>query len=345
MLRSVAVILEEPVAPFELAVLCEVFGIDRTEDGVPSFDFRVCAADPTRVLATKTGMGVVATHSLDAARDADLVAVPGGSVNGPSRPEVLEILREAVDRGARVLSVCSGAFWLAEAGLLDGRDCATHWKYANLLATRFPRARVDLDALYVDDGPVLTSAGTAAGIDACLYLVGQELGTDVANRIARRMVVSPHRAGGQRQFVESPMPAEPSDGLQGLLDWLLEHLDEEHSIPSLAARVTMSERTFARRFSQEVGTTPHKWLTAQRVLRARRLLETTTLDVEGIARACGFATAALLRTHFQREVGLAPLQYRRTFAGHGARSPSGQPPWKASSEQSIVLSTDVLAAH
>jgi len=314
MLRTVAAIVEEPVAPFELAVLCEVFGIDRSEDGVPPFDFRVCAAEPGRFLRTKTGMGVVATHGLDAARDADLIAIPGGSVNGPFRPEILEILRAAVDRGARVLSVCSGAFWLAEAGLLDGRDCATHWKYADLLGQRFPHARVNLDVLYVEDGPVLTSAGTAAGIDACLYLVREELGFDIANRIARRMVVAPHRAGGQRQYIETPVPAGACDSLQDVLDWLGEHLDEDHSVPQLAARANLSERTFARRFSHEVGTTPHKWLTAQRVLRARRLLETTDLDVEAIAHACGFATGAVLRAHFQKQVGLAPLQYRRAFA-------------------------------
>ncbi len=331
MLHTVAVIVEEPVAPFELAVLCEVFGIDRSEDGVPPFDFRVCAAEPGRVLRTKTGMGIVATHDLDAARDADLIAIPGGSVTGPFRPEVLELLRDAAARGARVLSVCSGAFWLAEAGLLDGRECATHWKYAELLGRRFPRARVNVDALYVDDGPVLTSAGTAAGIDACLYLVREELGFDVANRIARRMVVPPHRAGGQRQYIETPVPAEACDSLQGVLDWLAEHLDEEHSVPQLAARANLSERTFARRFNQEVGTTPHKWLTAQRVLRARRLLETTDLDVEAIAHSCGFATGAVLRTHFQKQIGLPPLQYRRAFA----KLP----------EASIAPSTPVLAGR
>lgn len=323
MLRTVAVVIEEPVAPFELAVLCEVFGIDRTEDGVPAFDFRVCAAEPGRVLKTKTGMGVVATHGLDAARDADLIAIPGGSVRGPFRPEVMEILRNAVERGARVLSVCSGAFWLAEAGLLDGRECATHWKYADLLGHRFPQARVNLDALYVEDGPVLTSAGTAAGIDACLYLVREELGSDIANRIARRMVVAPHRSGGQRQYVETPVPAAASDSLQDVLDWVVEHLDEEHSVPRLAARANLSERTFARRFNQEVGTTPHQWLTAQRVLRARRLLETTDLDVEAISHACGFATGAVLRAHFQKQVGLPPLQYRRAFARQPERSTSG----------------------
>ncbi|GAB3051873.1 helix-turn-helix domain-containing protein [Intrasporangium mesophilum] len=314
MLHTIAAIVEEPVAPFELAVLCEVFGIDRTDDGVPPFDFRVCAAEPERVLRTKTGMGIVATHSLEAARDADLIAIPGGSVDGPFRPEVLEILREAVDRGARVLSVCSGAFWLAEAGLLDGRDCATHWRYAGLLEDRYPKACVDLDVLYVEDGPILTSAGTAAGIDACLHIVREELGSEVATRIARRMVVPPHRSGGQRQYVETPLPAEQCDSLQDVLDWVSEHLDEEHSVPSLALRSNMSERTFARRFTSEVGTTPHKWLTSQRVLRARRLLESTDLDIERIARESGFATAAVLRHHFQRQIGLPPVQYRRAFA-------------------------------
>lgn len=317
-LRVVAAIVEEPISPFELAVLCEVFGIDRTEDGVPSFDFRVCAAEPERVLRSKTGMGIVATHPLEAAREADLIAIPGGNVDGPFRAEVLDILRDAVDRGARVMSVCSGAFWLGEAGLLDRRDCATHWRYASLLEERFPQARVDLDVLYVEDGPILTSAGTAAGIDACLHIVRAELGSEIATRIARRMVVPPHRDGGQRQYVATPVPPAPCDSLQDVLDWLLANLDQEHSVPRLAARANMSERTFARRFTQELGTTPHKWLTLQRVLRARHLLETTELDVEAIARACGFGTGAMLRTHFQKQIGLAPLAYRRAFSAQVA---------------------------
>ncbi|GAB3888160.1 GlxA family transcriptional regulator [Terrabacter terrigena] len=314
MLRTIAVIVQEPVAMFELGVLCEVFGIDRTDDGVPAFDFRVCASRPGEVLRTTSGLGVTATHPLEAARDADLVAIPGGSVDGPYDPEVLDILRHTVAHGGRVLSVCSGAFQLAAAGLLDGRDCTTHWRYAARLADEHPRACVDLDVLYVEDGPVLTSAGTAAGIDACLHLVRTELGSEVATRIARRMVVPPHRSGGQRQFVEIPLPAEPCEGLQDVMEWVAERLDEEHSIPSLARRAAMSERTFARRFTAEVGTTPHKWLTSQRVLRARHLLESTELDVERIARESGFATAAVLRHHFQREIGIPPVAYRRAFA-------------------------------
>jgi AraC family transcriptional regulator, transcriptional activator FtrA len=318
MLRTIAVIAQEPVAMFELGVLCEVFGIDRSDDGVPAFDFRVCATRPGEILRTTSGLGVAATHPLEAARGADLVAIPGGSVDGPFDPEVLDILRDTVEQGGRVLSVCSGAFQLAAAGLLDGRECTTHWRYAARLAAERPRACVDLDVLYVEDGPVLTSAGTAAGIDACLHLVRTELGSEVATRIARRMVVPPHRSGGQRQFVETPVPSEPCEGLQDVMEWVAERLDEEHSIPSLARRAAMSERTFARRFTAEVGTTPHRWLTSQRVLRARYLLESTDLDVERIARESGFATAAVLRHHFQREIGIPPVTYRRAFARHPA---------------------------
>ncbi|MEW1951870.1 helix-turn-helix domain-containing protein [Terrabacter sp. NPDC080008] len=314
MLHTIAVIAQEPVAMFELGVLCEVFGIDRTDDGVPAFDFRVCSSRPGEPLRTTSGPALVATHPLEAARGADLVAIPGGPVQGPYDPAVLDILRETASAGGRVLSVCSGAFQLAAAGLLDGRGCATHWRYAARLADEHPLARVDLDVLYVEDGPILTSAGTAAGIDACLHLVRTELGSEVATRIARRMVVPPHRSGGQRQFVETPLPAEPCDSLQDVLEWVAEHLDEEHSVPTLARRAAMSERTFARRFTAEVGTTPHKWLTSQRVLRARHLLESTDLDVERIARESGFGTAAVLRHHFQREIGIPPAAYRRAFA-------------------------------
>ena len=313
MLRTIAVLAQEPVALFEVGVLCAVFGIDRTDDGVPAFDFRVCSSRPGEVLRTTSGMGIVAPFPLEAARGADLVAIPGGPVDGPYDPQVLDILRENAAGGGRVLSVCSGAFQLAAAGLLDGRECATHWRYAARLAEENPGACVDLDVLYVEDGPVLTSAGTAAGIDACLHLVRTELGSEVATRIARRMVVPPHRSGGQRQFVETPVPSEPCEGLQDVMEWVSERLDEEHSIPSLAKRAAMSERTFARRFTAEVGTTPHKWLTSQRVLRARHLLESTDLDVERIARESGFATAAVLRHHFQRQIGIPPVAYRRAF--------------------------------
>ncbi len=312
-LRTVAVLVSEPAAVFELGVLCEVFGIDRTDDGVPAFDFRVCAREPGRPLRTTSGMGVVASHGLEGAVDADLVAVPAEQIDGPFDPAMLQVLRDAHARGAMVMSVCSGAFMLGAAGLLDGRACATHWRHAAELARRHPDARVDLDVLYVDDDRVLTSAGTAAGIDACLHLVRRELGAEVAARIARRMVVPPHRDGGQRQYVEMPVPDQECDSLQDVLEWVLEHLDTELSVPDLAARARLSERTFARRFQQELGTTPHRWLTLQRVLRARHLLETTDLDVERVAHLSGFATAAVLRQHFQRQTAMAPLAYRRAF--------------------------------
>ena len=314
MLRTIAVVVTEPVAMFELGVLAEVFGIDRTDDGVPRFEFRVCSTRPGEILRSTSGTGVVATHSLEAARDADLVAIPGGSADGPFDPAVLEVLREASDSGARVLSVCSGAFTLAAAGLLDGRRCATHWRYAARLAAEYPLAQVDLDVLYVEDGPVLTSAGTAAGIDACLHLVRSELGSEVATRIARRMVVPPHRSGGQRQYVDQPVPSEACDTIQPVLDWVVERLGDDHTVAALAARARMSERTFARRFGDDVGTSPHRWLTSQRVLRARHLLETTDLDVEHISQSVGLGNAAGLRHHFQREVGLSPAAYRKQFA-------------------------------
>lgn len=314
MLSTIAVLLQEPVAAFELGVLTEVFGIDRTDDGVPAFDFRVCAVDPSMPLASNSGIRVLATHGLDAAADADVLAIPAGPMDGPFCEDVLEVVRQGHARGAQILSVCSGAFTLGAAGLLDGRSVTTHWRYADRLVARYPSADVDLDVLYVDDDRILTSAGTAAGIDACLYLVRRELGAAVANRIARRMVVPPHRDGGQRQFIESPLPECQSDSLEPVLAWVLDHLGEELSVPQLAKRAQLSERTFARRFGEVVGTTPHRWISGQRVIRARELLESTDLDVEAVAHRVGFTSAAALRPHFLREVGIAPTAYRRRFA-------------------------------
>jgi transcriptional regulator GlxA family with amidase domain len=314
MLRTIAVIVQEPVAVFELGVLCEVFGIDRTDDGVPAFDFRVCSTRPGEVLSTTSGPGVVATHPLEAAIGCDLVALSNGPGEGMVDEEVHRVLRESVAAGSRLLSVCSGAFTLGAAGLLDGRRCATHWRLADRLARDYPLAELDLDVLYVQDGPITTSAGTAAGIDASLHLVRSELGSEVATRIARRMVVPPHREGGQRQYIDHAVPVEACDTLQPVLAWALEHLDEDHSVPALARRARMSERTLARRFAEDVGTTPHRWLTAQRVLRACHLLETTELEVERVAHSVGFASAAVLRHHFQRQMGLSPAAYRRQFA-------------------------------
>ncbi len=321
MLRTVAAIAMPDVAPFELGVVCEVFGIDRTSTGGPSFRFTVCTEVPGPV-TTRMGFDLVVHEGLDAAADADLVVVPAYGAGGPVPDAVLTVLRDAEARGAWVLSVCSGSFALGQAGLLDGRRCTTHWMYTDTLAEQFPAAVVDPAVLYVEDRGVVTSAGTAAGIDACLHLVRRELGAAAAAAIARRMVVPPHRDGGQAQYIDTPLPVE-ADTLEPLLEWMVEHVDSELSVPDLAARALMSERTFARRFRAETGTTPAAWLTRQRVLRAQELLERTDLAVEDVARQCGFGTAAVLRHHFTRTLGTTPLAYRRTFAAPvGGRRPA-----------------------
>ena len=302
-------LLQEPVALFEFGVLAEVFGIDRTDDGIPPFDYRVCAETPGP-LDSRNGTTVTAAFGLEAAADADLIAVPASSSARTPSPAVVQVLRDAVDRGAWVMSVCSGAFTLGAAGILDGRDCTTHWQHAGELAHEHPLARVDPDVLYVRDGTVITSAGTAAGIDAALYLVRTELGSAVATTIARRMVVPPHRDGGQRQFIDRPVPATTAESLGPVLAWMLEHLDEAFTVDDLARRSAMSPRTFARRFVAETGTTPHQWVTDQRVLRARQLLEDTDLPVEVVARDAGFGSAALLRHHFTRCTGITPTAFR-----------------------------------
>ena len=312
-LRRVRVVLQEPVAPFELGVLHEVFGIDRTDDGVPAFDYQVCAETPGARFPIAGGLIVSATNGLDACADADLVALPSGPMRTPPSEAVVSVVRDAVDRGAFVVAVCTAAFTLAEAGVLHGLECATHWRYADDLQSRFPAVRVRPDALYIQAGSVVTSAGTAAGIDACLHLVRAELGPAAAGRIARRMVVAPHRDGGQRQFVERPLLREPGSTLAGLLEWLDANLSGEHTLRALARKEGVSPRTLLRRFRTETGGTPYAWLTSRRVARAQELLELSTLSVEAVARTVGLTSATLLRHHFRRYVGVSPLQYRRQF--------------------------------
>lgn len=314
-LKSVSVLVLDNLAVFEFGVICEVFGIDRSNDGVPNFDFKVCGPEPGRPLSTSVGAQLMPDHGLDDLLGADLVAVPAIAGTADSYlPEALDALRSTAASGSTILTVCSGAFVAGAAGLLDGRRCTTHWMHADELARLYPTAIVDRNVLFVDDGDLITSAGTAAGIDACLHLVRREMGSAVTNIIARRMVVPPQRDGGQRQYIEQPIPARCSEGFAPQLDWILANLDKPHTVARLASRANMSARTFARRFVEETGTTPMQWVTDQRVLYSRRMLEETELDVDRIAERAGFGNATLLRHHFRRMVGVTPSDYRRRFA-------------------------------
>jgi transcriptional regulator GlxA family with amidase domain len=313
-LYDVCAVVSRRVFPFELAVLHEVFGVDRSEQGLPAHDFAVVAVEDGPLHAGG-GLTLTTPYRLDRLATADLIAIPAWDVGRPPSEELLAALRDAVARGARLLSVCTGAFVLAATGLLDGRRAATHWRYAAELAAAFPRVQVDDSVLYVDEGRIITSAGTAAGIDACLHLVRLEHGTQVANAIARRMVVPPHRDGGQAQYVETPVPSQQhagSEELAGVLDWAVEHLAAPLSVDDLARQAHMSPRTFARRFRDVVGTTPHQWVLGQRLIHAQRLLE-LGVGVEQVARRSGFGSAVTLRTRFTRERGISPAAYARTF--------------------------------
>jgi transcriptional regulator GlxA family with amidase domain len=314
--RSVAAVVLNGVHPFELGVACEVFGLERPELRVPWYRFKVCAAEPSP-LRTDAGFMLDTPYGLDDLADVDtLVFTHWRSPDEPVPPRVLEAVRAAHARGARLLSICSGVFVLAAAGLLDGCPATTHWRFADDLARLYPTIEVRPDVLYVDNGQVMTSAGSAAGIDLCLHVVRNDYGAEIANAVARRMVVAAHRDGGQAQFVEQPVPTGAGDDALGrALAWAVEHLDEPLSIEQLAAQAGMSPRTFARRFRAAHGTTPYRWLLSQRLVLARRLLETTDRSIERIAELAGFGTAAALRVHFRRSVTTSPLAYRRLFAG------------------------------
>ncbi len=324
-LRSVAVVVDDDVAPFELATACEVFGVDRTDDGLPAFDFAVCS--PRRgPVRTQGGFTLTAPHRLAPLATADLVVVPAMGWDYVPPRSLVTALRAAAGRGATVMSLCSGAFVLARAGLLDGRRATTHWRYTDELAAMFPAVEVVPDVLFVEDGPVATSAGTAAGIDLCLHLVRRSHGAAAANAVARRMVVPPQRDGGQAQFVPSPVRPAQARTLAPVLDWMLARLDQDLAVDVLARRAGMSQRTFARRFRDETGTTPHQWVLTQRVALAQRLLEEGDLPVEAVAHRCGFGSAEMLRHHFRRLRSTAPREYRRTFGHRPAGSSASANP-------------------
>jgi transcriptional regulator GlxA family with amidase domain len=309
-MHHVTVLALADVVAFDLSTPAQVFG---NEPG--RYAFTACGVRAGRVPST-TGFAIDLPRGLEAFAEADTVLVPGlRPPQWPPPAAALDALRAAHARGARVASICTGAFVLAQAGLLDGRRATTHWAHAERLARRYPAVTVDPGVLYVDEGDVLTSAGVAAGIDLCLHLVRRDHGAEVANAVARRIVVAPHRDGGQAQFVEAPLPPASDRGLQATRAWAAQRLRDPLTVAALARHAACSERTFARRFRAETGTTPLQWLLGQRVLHARRLLEATDLPVEHVADEAGFGTAASLRSHFRRATATTPLAYRRTFRG------------------------------
>jgi AraC family transcriptional activator FtrA len=301
------------IAPFELGIVVEVFGLDRPELDVPWwYDLVVAAERPGRQPATAGGFSFVVEHGLEALEEADTIVVPGW--HGEPSAAVLGAVRAAHARGARIVSICSGAFLLAAAGLLDGCQAATHWRYASTLAERHPEITVNADVLYVDGGTVLTSAGSAAGIDLCLYIVRRDHGSKVANTVARRLVIPPHRDGGQAQLIELPVASHADDDpIATVMSWALERLDQPLDLDVLAGRAYMSVRTFSRRFRKATGTTPGRWVLEQRVRASLELLETTDAPIEVVADRVGFGTAATYRHHFAAIMRTTPTSYRRAF--------------------------------
>lgn len=313
--ETVAVVAFDGISPFHLSVPCLVFGEDRTDAGKPRFRLRVCSLE-AGPLRTNAGFTVEASHGLEALRRAQIVVVPSWRDDGsPAPATLLKALRDAHHRGATIVGLCLGAFVVAEAGLLDGRPATTHWHLAATFAQRYPSVQLQPEVLYVDNGDVLTSAGTAASIDCCLHLLRVRYGAEVANRAARRMVVAPHRQGGQAQYIQQPVPvAAEQDRLRPLLEWLSRHPQRSHSLDELARRALMSRRTFTRRFREATGTTVGQWLLNQRLALAQRLLETTEQPVEVVAADAGFGSAVSLRQHFAAAFSVSPSAYRRQFS-------------------------------
>ncbi|MFE4976484.1 helix-turn-helix domain-containing protein [Kitasatospora sp. NPDC056651] len=333
--HDVAVYAFSGMAPFELGVVVEVFGLARPELtgllAAPWYGLKVCADRPGTALDAVGGFTLTARHGLDELAAADTVIVPGvpdafGGVGAPPgrhaggvSPGLVEALRTAHGRGARIVSICGGAFALAAAGLLDGREATTHWRYAELLQQRYPKVRVNPDVLYVEDGDVLTSAGSAAGIDLCLHLIRRDHGAKVANAVARRFVVAPHRDGGQAQFIEAAVhPVEDEeDGIARSMRWALDHLSSPLTISLLARAARMSDRSYLRHFTARNGTSPMRWVVTQRIAASLPLLESPEGTVEEVATAVGFESAATFRHHFGRVMRTSPTAYRRSF-GRGA---------------------------
>ncbi|SCF40403.1 transcriptional regulator, AraC family with amidase-like domain [Micromonospora purpureochromogenes] len=314
MTRTVAVLAYPGMSVFETGIVTEVFGLPRPEFDVDWYALTVCAERPGPVPVVG-GAALHTPYGLDMLAGAGTVIVPGvPDVTADPSPELVTALRRAHRAGARIMSICSGAFALAGAGLLDGRRATTHWRYADLLARRYPRVEVDPDVLYLDDGDVLTSAGSAAGLDLCVHVVRRDFGAAIANAVARRLVIPPHRDGGQAQFIEAPVPADPGDDrIARSMDWALAHLAEPLTVQRLARQAHMSSRTYLRQFARAAGTSPIRWLIDQRVRASLVLLESTGLPVAEVARSVGFDSAVTYRHHFGRAMRTSPSAYRRAF--------------------------------
>jgi transcriptional regulator GlxA family with amidase domain len=312
--HKVAVVVYDGFAPFDLGVVCEVFGEDpRVAPGDPWYRLFICG-DTSAPVTADTGFQILVPHGLETLAEVDTVIVTPTYRPDEVAESVFAALRQAHARGCRILSLCTGAFVLARAGLLDGRRAATHWTECDELARRFPLLSVDAGVLYVDEGDILTGAGSAASIDLLLHIVRQDYGSDVATQLARQLVVPPQRDGGQAQFIEQPLPElDDANLFADTVTWVQEHLDQPVTVEDLAERSAMSPRTFARRFQATTGTTPYQWLLGQRVHLAQRLLEMSDLSVETVAERSGFCTAGNLRKHFGRVVHTSPQAYRRAF--------------------------------
>jgi transcriptional regulator GlxA family with amidase domain len=318
--HQVAVLALDEVVGFDLGTPSQIFGAARDDAEERFYEVRVCTPrrEPVRAAA---GYSIIPEHGLELLAEADTIIVAGvyGALvqkDGVLDPEVRQALVDAAPT-TRIVSICTGAFVLAAAGLLDGRRATTHWMHAANFRRLFPQVELDPDVLFVDDGDILTSAGVGAGIDLCLHLVRNDHGTEVANRTARRCVVPPSRAGGQAQFIERPVPHVVDSSTAPAREWVLAHLDEPLDLRALAACARMSVRTFTRRFREETGQSPGKWITQQRVDRARHLLETTDLPVDQVAQHSGFGTGASLRLQMSTAVGVSPSVYRTTFRSTG----------------------------
>jgi transcriptional regulator GlxA family with amidase domain len=318
-MRHVAVLVSEGISPMDLASPLQIFGV-AASGGQRLYSVDLFAVTPGRVRVF-FGSSMVVRHGLKAIERADTIVIPGVEVPNIDWPKpLLSALRRAHHRRARLVSICTGAFVLAQAGVLDGRRATTHWAFADAFRDRFPKVELEPKALYIDEGRVLTSAGISAGIDLCLHVVRNDYGAEIANDVARGIVAAPHRQGGQAQFLERPLPKTTGTSLEPILVWLLNRLEEPTSVAQMAARAALSVSAFTRRFNAEIGTTPLQWVLAQRVRFAQRLLETTDESVELVAQRSGFGSALSLRQHFKRETRTSPLAYRYAFRDSGATS-------------------------